>query len=226
MRKQAHDAINKVTASEDTLRMHDELDRLGGKTHLISPHPTYDHDRPCAAERRKATALQNGHGGPNGNINVCEPLVQPDMIHPTIMQDMRAFDVAPGAGSADAVDLGQIQFPVDFPSDAFDPAQADFALFPDFDFGVGGTAGYGIVPPTPATVSSAGLGATPSTGNSSQGASPDVWMNGQGPAPGSVSTPAAATPASNGLPAGFELNGNGPPVLDATWQAFVEQLGF
>ena len=219
MRKQAHDAINKVTASEDTLRMHDELDRLGGKTHLISPHPKNDHDRPCAAQRRKATALQNGHGGPHGNVNSCEPLVLPDMIHPTIMQDMRAFDVPSGAGGASAMNLGQIQFPIDFPSDAFDPAQADFTLFPDFDFGVGGTTGYGIVPPT-------SVSATTTTGNSSQGASPDVWMNGQGPAPGPGPTPAAATPASNGLPAGFELNGNGPPVLDATWQAFVEQLGF
>ena len=225
MRKQAHDAINKVQATEDTLRMHDELDRLGGKTQLICPDPEQPPEaRGCAARRRTAADAVGTTDGAQTNgtgahaHGACEPLVQPDMIHPTIVQDMRAFDVdAALAGVADPSHLGQVDLTTDFPSAAFDPHHADFTLFPEFDFS---GLGVGVLSPGSASsgASVVGMGATP--GQSSSGATPDVWMNGQGPPPHSQ----AAVPS--GLPAGFELNGNGPPVLDATWQAFVEQLGF
>ena len=218
MRKQAHDAINKVNSTEATAQMHQELDRLGGKTHLICPYP--EPPRLCNARRENRSPITHFHGADGSRGVAFEPPVQPDLIHPTIVQDMRAFDVdAALAGVADPSHLGQVDLTTDFPSAAFDPHHADFTLFPEFDFsglGVGvlspGSAGSGA--------SAVGMGATPGASSSGSGATPDVWMNGQGPPPPSQ----AAVPS--GLPAGFELNGNGPPVLDATWQAFVEQLGF
>ena len=63
------------------------------------------------------------------------------------------------------------------------------------------------------TKNASAAGSTPGAGPGVGAGQTDVWMNGQGSPPPPI-------------PTGFELNGNGPPVLDATWQAFVEQLGF
>lgn len=199
MRKQAHDAINKVNSTEATAQMHQELDRLGGKTHLIRPYPEPPHL--CNARRSNRSPITHFHGAGGSGV-AFEPPVQPDLIHPTIVQDMRAFD---GDAEGGAPPLGQVQVAMDFPSDAFDP-HLDFALFPDFDFGVGQPR----LAQTPGVASAAG--STPGAGPGVGAGQTDVWMNGQGPPPP--------------IPTGFELNGNGPPVLDATWQAFVEQLGF
>ncbi|KAI0778886.1 hypothetical protein BD413DRAFT_512633 [Trametes elegans] len=182
LRKQAHDAMNKAHAAEEAALIHSELDRLGGKTHLICP--TEERPMPCGKYDHAARAA--------AELAACEATVQPDMIHPTIMQDLRAFDGVP----IDVDDAsGRVpHFNLDFPSTAFpNPQQAEFPLFPDFDFA------------SPA-------GASTSSGTPSSGAAP---------------TPAAMTadPWAHPMQAALDPP-PGVPVLDATWQAFVEQLGF
>ncbi|KAH9932118.1 uncharacterized protein BXZ73DRAFT_90043 [Epithele typhae] len=195
MRKQAHDAFNKVSASEESVRMDNELDRLGGKTHLICPNRSDGDDDDefggCGNSERyrveterlrvmrqvaeNAKAARNAAASTNGTAAPEAPLVQPDMIHPTIMQDMRAFDVST-LGADDLHGIGSAAFALDFGSDTFDPSTSDLSLFPDFDFGAGA-----------------------STGGADGAAGGVEWVRAER---------------------------KRAPVLDATWQAFVEQLGF
>ncbi|EJF67345.1 hypothetical protein DICSQDRAFT_151630 [Dichomitus squalens LYAD-421 SS1] len=234
LQKQAHDAVNKVHAAEDTARIHTELDRLGGKTHLICPTAERPKDPACdesyarlpetngsgpartsagAAASRSASTSTAGPQAPTSTVTALEPVVQPDMIHPTIMQDMRAFDL-------DGIPMGGVQFNMDFPPTAFDPRQAvDFSAFPELDF-TAGLAAPGV-----------GVGVN-GIGSSGSGPSPeDMWalsgpvgMNVDG-----VDGVDRANGANDKAPSsigGMDLGANGPPVLDATWQALVEQLGF
>ncbi|EIW63909.1 uncharacterized protein TRAVEDRAFT_157688 [Trametes versicolor FP-101664 SS1] len=206
LRKQAHDAINKAQPAEESARVHSELDRLGGKTHLICPTEPR-REVGCAAKRRTPPS---------------EPAVQPEMIHPTIMQDMRAFDGGvpwdafngdDGAGGAVAAGASSLtHFNLDFPSTAFpNPQQAEFPLFPDFDF-----------------ASPAGTVNTPSSGSGGPGS---VGANGVGTGSGSggMGAPPLAhvspDPWTHPMQAALDPP-SGVPVLDASWQAFVEQLGF
>lgn len=224
LRKQAHDAMNKVHAAEDTVRIHNELDRLGGKTHLI--YPVGEPSICSTAHRAPSTTPRTGNGHPSH-----DPPVGADMIHPTIMQDMRAFDVdalgmdsGDGTGSAAS---GSALFNLDFPSTGFGTAPMDFS-FPEFDFN-----------------------AMASASSSGSGSSPEAWMNGIGHGMSGVNgangingangvdgahgnngvsgmngVHGPPRPSSNGmLDASLGIS-SGPPVLDATWQAFVEQLGF
>ncbi|KAI0640171.1 fungal-specific transcription factor domain-containing protein [Trametes polyzona] len=233
LRKQAHDAMSQAHGSDESERIHSELDRYGGKTHLI--RPTDERPVGCAAKRAPRSGPQVG-AVPSGPSN--EPPVQPAMIHPTIIQDMRAFEgntpwepydsveraalngAGPsslaggssnglrGAGAGAGAGVGAADlthFNLDFPSTAFpNPQQADFPLFPDFDFasptgttGTAGTPSSGAGGPSSSVAG--GLGAPLA------GMSPDPWTH---------PMQAALDPAP------------GVPVLDASWQAFVEQLGF
>lgn len=148
--------------------------------------------------------------------------MQPEMIHPTIMQDMRAFDGGvpwdafngdDGAGGAVAAGASSLtHFNLDFPSTAFpNPQQAEFPLFPDFDF-----------------ASPAGTVNTPSSGSGGPGS---VGANGVGTGSGSggMGAPPLAhvspDPWTHPMQAALDPP-SGVPVLDASWQAFVEQLGF
>ncbi|KAI0714759.1 hypothetical protein C8Q76DRAFT_618064 [Earliella scabrosa] len=212
LRKQAHDATNKVHAAEDTARIHTELDRLGGKTHLICPEEDREHvccGRVPPQPTPKPAATFSG--------NPFEPPVQPDMIHPTIMQDMRAFDVdalagfgAPGSGA------GMAEFNMDFPSTAFDPAQPmDFSTF-DLDFGAF-ASGSGSGSTSSATPSVAG------SINGVNGMNGVNGVNGINGMHGLNGVNGVPSPGVLGTGMGTAVS---PPVLDATWQAFVEQLGF
>ncbi|KAI0673870.1 fungal-specific transcription factor domain-containing protein [Trametes maxima] len=238
LRKQAHDAYDKAQSGQDPVHVHSELDRLGGKTHLICS--TKERDFTCA--EKKQAASRKGAPTPTATAAVAtpnaivaptssapapppplvtasyEPPVQPDMIHPTIMQDMRAFDdgvpsglfaVEGGGGSSsNGVGGATAQFNLDFPSTAFpNPQQTEFPLFPDFDFaspaGTAGSAGT----PSSASGSGAGMGA-------GAGAGAGMGMGAMSMDPWTHPMSAALDPPP------------GVPVLDATWQAFVEQLGF
>ncbi|KAI0756451.1 hypothetical protein C8Q80DRAFT_1128643 [Daedaleopsis nitida] len=218
LRKQANDAVNKVHAAEDTARIHTELDRLGGKTYLI-----------CPTDERRMDCPDRPHTPKTGYGASYDPPVQPEMIHPALMQDMRAFEVN-GLGQ-DNDQAGM--FNLDFPSTgaAFDQADMDFGSFPDFD-----------------VVAAAMASSVPTAGNSgtpvrSAGAGPDVWMNGNrhGAPTGDGLSGMHGVNGVNGANGVNRVNGvhstgsngnmgagvsSGPPVLDATWQAFVEQLGF
>ncbi|RPD64668.1 hypothetical protein L226DRAFT_565357 [Lentinus tigrinus ALCF2SS1-7] len=206
LRTQAHDAMNRVHAAEDTARIHTELDRLGGKTHLIS---TEERQMICVDTERRLRA----------SFGMCsseEPVVHPD-IHPTLVQDMRAFDVETFDPAT------QVHFDLDLPSTIFDPAQParmDFS-FPGFEF------------PSPPAMSAADGGTPVGNGalaGSSLGSTPEGWMDAAHRASSVSVGSVAGIPSVNGVNVqgmdGNGVMGSGPPVLDATWQAFVEQLGF
>ncbi|KAI0652601.1 fungal-specific transcription factor domain-containing protein [Trametes meyenii] len=244
LRKQAHEAYDKAQSGQDPVHIHSELDRLGGKTHLICS--TKAREFMCAEKRQAAfrkdapkpstststTATSSTTVAPTGPVPapppppaavaaVYEPPVQPDMIHPTIMQDMRAFDdgmpsglfAETGAGEGGEGSNATAQFNLDFPSTAFpNPQQTEFPLFPDFDFaspaGTVGSAG------TPSSASGSGSGSGTGVGRSGSTTGAGMRMDAMSMDPWAHPMSAALDPSA------------GVPVLDATWQAFVEQLGF
>ncbi|KAH9897653.1 fungal-specific transcription factor domain-containing protein [Cubamyces lactineus] len=197
LRKQAHAVMNNAHATEESAQIHNELDRLGGKTHLMRPKEDYSFGGPptSAGDGGSSATMST----PNGTC--CEPPVQPELIHPTIMRDMRAFDGELWGGTPmEASTSGPpLNFNLDFPSTSFpNPQQAEFPLFPDFDF------------------------ASPSA---AQGVSPAAAA--VPPLTSSSSTPAVVSEPWQQHPMRAALDPPpGVPVLDASWQAFVEQLGF
>ena len=217
--------MNRMHAAEDTARIHTELDRLGGKTHLICP--TEERSMICVdSERRLRASFAMYGGNPSANgvasagagagAGAGEPAVHPEQIHPTLVQDMRAFDVETFDPAT------QVKFGLDLPSTIFDPAQPaqaqiDFS-FPGFDFS------------PPAMSVDAGTPMGSGAGTAMAGGSPESWMdavNSAGAAVAAVAPPSGVGVGVNGHTQAMEsMLGSGPPVLDATWQAFVEQLGF
>ncbi|KZT73240.1 hypothetical protein DAEQUDRAFT_662513, partial [Daedalea quercina L-15889] len=133
-----------------------ELDRLGGRTHLIS----------SMHESAMVCTLRNGSAASSGSSSSASAVCS-DMIHPTIMQDLRVFegiDAASWNGGASApLDTNQFNYP-DMPLQIQQP-------------------------PVPG---------------------PDIFDELFG---------AQAFPPEPEQPVG-------PPVLDSTWQTFIEQLGF
>ncbi|KAI0713141.1 fungal-specific transcription factor domain-containing protein [Cerioporus squamosus] len=202
---QAHEAMNRMHAAEDTARIHSELDRLGGKTHLI-----------CPTEERRMVCGEAERRSVNGSMRTAtfppyEPPVQPENIHPTIVQDMRAFDVETFDPTT------QVMINLDLPSTVFDPAQMDFS-FPQFEFS----------PPAMST-GSGSMGTPMGMPGGSLGSTPEGWgepaLNGAAGS-GAAGIPGGMNGHTNGHVPGMDPLASGPPVLDATWQAFVEQLGF
>ena len=244
LQKQAHDALNKVHAAEEMAGIHTELERLGGKTHFIcmstaSEKPccrASDDSQQCDPLAAHAPSPTQANTAPTTVANpilqtsgtgagAMEPPLQPDMIHRTIMEDMQRFDME-GFDGSDGT-----QFNMDFPPTVFDPRQAvDFSAFPELDFSVGlAIPGVGV---------GVGVGV---------GSSGDVWMNGSAEGMGMGmqgvngmngvdGMHGTGTNGVNGVNGLGGMNGHGasnpmggasgPPVLDATWQALVEQLGF
>ncbi|KAI8981352.1 hypothetical protein BD414DRAFT_419588 [Trametes punicea] len=179
LRRQAHDAMNNAHAEEESARIHSELDRLGGKTHLLRPC-----DQVPLLSGAPASRL---HAKQTLSPSVSESPVQPDMIHPTIMHDMRTFDGGFWDASQFDVSGNDVNINLDFPSTAFpNPQQTHYPLFPDFDF---------TSPTDVATERS--TGELPMAN--------DPWQH---PMQAALNPPP------------------GVPVLDASWQSFVEQLGF
>ncbi|KAI1790935.1 fungal-specific transcription factor domain-containing protein [Ganoderma leucocontextum] len=238
LQKQAHDALNKVHVAEEMVGIHTELERLGGKTHLICP--TSEKTRGPEPEPIQRSDLAHNGARVSGPTTTAassttianpilqasaasfEPPLQPDMIHPTIMEDMQRFDMEGFDGS------DGMQFNMDLPPTAFDPRQAvDLSAFPEFDFTVGlpgSTPGVG----RPADIwgmNGAGVSGMHGVGginvNGVSGVDGmNITMNG-GNGLGSVHANGRPNPMG-----GMDMGATGPPVLDATWQALVEQLGF
>ncbi|KAK7063598.1 Zn(2)-C6 fungal-type domain-containing protein [Favolaschia claudopus] len=145
-----------------------DLDRLGGKTHLVSDsQPTSSPSAPSTSSPQPSDSSSS----PSIPIPLHDTAaMSSDPMHPTIAQDMHRFDLGEPSQFYDA-----------FP-DAADMAGIQFTG--DSIFSVP-TGGYGFTSPTP---------------------------------------PAFGTSAGTGTAgAGFP---GGTPMLDATWQSFVEQLGF
>ncbi|CCL98901.1 uncharacterized protein FIBRA_00908 [Fibroporia radiculosa] len=173
--RQGHATMSTPETPQPICVIDSELDRIGGKTHLISSAqepPTScarDLARQAVETSQVASVLPtvppSTSSGSSPSVNLSpSPAVSMDFIHPTIMQDMRVFD---GVGDP----MGFAPFNFDLPSGIAgqmqDPSTADIfeELFGPQPFAHGQEAQTVQVPP-------------------------------------------------------------GPPVLDATWQSFVEQLGF
>ena len=161
-----------------------ELDRFGGKTHLISK-TTYGPSGGSCAEvspRTSATASVVDVSTPGGPVPM-------DSIHPTIMSDMRSFE----SGQFSAEDIARA---LNFDLPQFEQQQGP--LQPQVN-GNGNHPEYR--------------------------AYPDIYMGedifGSVPTPSAFST---ATSSSTSTPE--SITNVSAPVLDATWQSFVEQLGF
>ncbi|KAJ7650531.1 fungal-specific transcription factor domain-containing protein [Roridomyces roridus] len=164
-----------------------DLDRLGGKTHLI--HPLVTDSKMDTGSTDSSSSASDG----------ASPLRLPGMLsdsfpsgggsgsgsrpmHPTIEQDMRSFE------------LGE-------PSQFYDTFQLGIGMPEQYS----GAGGMGM-----------DMGGGPS-GAGSQGSifGPNPGVFGFG-VPGAFST----------MGGGGHGGGGTPPMLDATWQSFVEQLGF
>jgi len=163
LRRQGHEAMNKThTESGSTLTL-SELDRLGGKTHLISR----DHSALPVCTLTSGTFNPHMVSAPRVEYSSFAPPVPTEFIHPTIMLDMRSFE------NETVVEQDkQEQFNLDFPSSSFPNSQPASSTLPDLGF------------------------------------DSDFYMS-----------QTAFLGSDAELPPG-------PPVLDPTWQAFVEQLGF
>ncbi|KAJ3547759.1 hypothetical protein NM688_g5369 [Phlebia brevispora] len=214
LRKQAHDASSATESVDRTNPASTELDRIGGKTHLISPGPigtacsTTSSSPACSPASNNAGSPSNSMTASSSSAVATPPyeliatpasiFVPQDQIHPTIISDMRTFesfgllDTGNGA-SISAVQDFNFDLSKAFPLPQEVQPSPDFSGFQDIQ----NYFGEEFFGPVPTTATSASAAAT--------------------------SLPAfMATPNM-----GTELNPNVPmPVLDATWQSFVEQLGF
>lgn len=210
LRRQAHEALSKAESADRTNPAATELDRLGGKTHLISPGSV---GTPCSSvpsPSSSASSPSNTLNTPStvatppydmfAGTNGCAP-VPSDQIHPTIISDMRTFEGF-ASGEANGTPLGlpegfnkyDLSRPFPLPKEAQPiPEFSGFQDIPSYfidDFFSSGTT---------ATSAAAATTALPSF------MTPNMGMDlGVMPPPGNVPV----------------------PVLDATWQSFVEQLGF
>jgi len=156
-----------------------ELDRLGGKTHLISSM----HEPPLVCAEKPKGALSSLSPASSSSSAVSS-----DMIHPTIMQDLRVFEGIGGAslnvGSSSSADVNQFNFAYVFDG-LRQPQQGQEIPLQQMQ-----------IPPQQ-------MQQPPVPG-------PDIFDELFG---------AQAFPPEPEPPVG-------PPVLDATWQSFIEQLGF
>ncbi|GBE77611.1 hypothetical protein SCP_0104910 [Sparassis crispa] len=166
--RQGHETMSKSQSQKAPGMTANELDRLGGKTHLISSNSDIAQQCPYAQPRRMDPFI----------VPVPAP-VPAEFIHPTIMQDLRSFDGLNPSGYV-----------------GMEPSPFYFDLLP-------GPSGAGA---------GAGVGAG-GFASSSVEITPEVFD--QFFAQNGFAAPVVE-------PEQFA----GPPVLDSTWQSFVEQLGF
>lgn len=171
-----HEAANQSQSSNLTTFTPAELDRLGGKTHLIAKGP-------CPSSPSFSSP------SPDSSTGICTPSyvhmrreIDPttmDNLHPRIIQDMKAFDVEFSNYSLQAQSR---EFLFDSPPE---PLASYPQAMPDIQYQDARIYGGDLVYHQPVS---------------------GYLHNTHRPAPYGFSP--------------------GPPVLDATWQSFVEQLGF
>jgi len=145
LRRQGHETISNPQIPAELQVIDNELDRLGGKTGLVSS--TMEPPTSCLRSASRS------------NIAAATAMIPMDIIHPTIMQDLRVFE-----GTNSGTDFSQFNF--DLPSGL--PTQTQYSPGPDIFEELFGPQVFPIEADHPI----------------------------------------------------------GPPMLDATWQNFVEQLGF
>lgn len=152
-----------------------ELDRLGGRTRLIST----SHEPGRSYQLGTGCDMTPGGGGSCAGSTCLA--VDPDMIHPTIRQDLRVFEGADASSW-----LGTASSDTAFNFDMLHQPEQDQAM----------------------AIASTDLAQIPVPLQPRPG--PDIYdLFG-----------AQAFPPESEQPAG-------PPIqLDATWQSFIEQLGF
>ncbi|KAF8909503.1 fungal-specific transcription factor domain-containing protein [Mucidula mucida] len=208
LKQKAHDAVDnqgQVGQRRAQDMSPDELDRLGGKTHLISsasptippqqPSYAYSGSGPFSYSPPVSSPSTVASNSPSSSFSIAAPGVPG--IHPTITADMRIMDVI-----NTTFDLSPNLF--DFPTPDSNDRMTDIQF----------TAGM------------SGIG----EGNNIFGGS-DV--NGMGMGMGDFGGVGAGGAAQGngsgnnlGSPNPFGFGATPPPMLDATWQSFVEQLGF
>ena len=212
LRKQAHEAKDRTDSMEGigATPASAELDRIGGKTHLISASPVTPGTCPVSSP-----SSSNSASSPSQTMStpssvstppyemISTPISTPiphEQIHPTIVSDMRTFEgfTSLGLGTTPAVQLGAFTFDINqaFPLPLEAQPPPDSATFQDVSTFLGEDF---FVPGATATSVSAATTALPHF--MAQPMQPDMSTA----VPGTVSQ---------------------IPVLDATWQSFVEQLGF
>lgn len=87
LRKRAHEVIDHHQSQGTTLTP-TELDRLGGKTHLISAFP----QDPVHGSTTGSSSGSSSGSTPNSSTMASMPTPGDDIhMHPTIVEDMRAF---------------------------------------------------------------------------------------------------------------------------------------
>ena len=185
LRRQAHEAAEKAECLDKSHPGFTELERIGGKTHLISKAGDSPSPSACSKAPPSIASIDTPA---SATASTSMSPVPVDSIHPTIMHDMRTFE---GVGDFQSVfqppitgtlDITQVfgdhqmqqQSPQPIPT-----VQPPFESFPDVYLS---SEEMFSVPPPPSTFNT-------------DGTTTDI-MN---------------------VP---------PPVLDATWQSFIEQLGF
>lgn len=203
MQSQAHDAINKVDVHDKTHPAAKELDRIGGKTHLISTQSTQSPSASSPEGSSPASTPSSTYTGTTYSVTssfydpVSNATSNSTEIHPVLINDMRTFE---GFGNPSTMTDSFNAMPLDFdfdlsqafplPTDTRQPPDfqhmQDFSVFAGTDFFAGGTAN--MMPPA------------------------DTVM--------------LAEPSFDEIP--NSMGGMNVPVpeLHATWQSFVEQLGF
>ena len=178
-----------------------ELDRLGGKTHLIAQQESNTTDRPPSNKPSPSssdmdtttTTTPHPHFTFDSNIE----RMYMENLHPRIIQDMKAFNNVDDDNDGYARRVG-LEFLYDLPPQPLPPPQSD--TYPMAGVNYQDASIYGT----------------------------DLFVH-----PFSVSTSTSTNMSAGG---GYQQSGtglvapatlsHGPPVLDTTWQSFVEQLGF
>ncbi|KAI0732426.1 fungal-specific transcription factor domain-containing protein [Fomitopsis betulina] len=178
LRRQGYEVLHKPRGpGESTMNgvIDPELDRLGGRTRLIST----SHEPGRSYQLGTGCDMTPGGGGSCAGSTCLA--VDPDMIHPTIRQDLRVFEGADASSW-----LGTASSDTAFNFDMLHQPEQDQAM----------------------AIASTDLAQIPVPLQPRPG--PDIYdLFG-----------AQAFPPESEQPAG-------PPIqLDATWQSFIEQLGF
>ncbi|KAK7695142.1 hypothetical protein QCA50_002332 [Cerrena zonata] len=196
LRRQAHEAMEKSESIDRKSPAFSELDRFGGKTHLVTAEYDLNYKDPCCeGVTRPRTTSVLGTTSPLAPIPV-------ESIHPTIMQDMRSFE---GMN----IDFPSLMTAANLTMSQNVPPQQDTS-----------TPQPQLPPQQPLLpTQDAAMFTQPSALYDPQFARafPEVFL---GEEFFSTATPSSFSTASP------DANMGQPPVLDATWQSFVEQLGF
>lgn len=240
LQRQAHDAATRMEQQDRSSPALSELDRLGGKTHLIASDPAASTGNgagpsmlppnvpsPAASCTTTGSSLDTPAGSASAAPSPFPPLcgqVQ-EHIHPIIVSDMQTFEGMAFGGAMGGSGSGGLGVPAGTaglrsPAEGFNfdlsdpfPLPIETGYQPDYQtlHEVSGYFGPDYF----------GVGA-PQAGVQMQAMhqpSREQQQQQQQYSPGVPGQPMLMAQEVMGMPMSA-------PVLDATWQSFVEQLGF